>query len=503
MDNIIVISQNVKLESLHLLRTYLKQGSESVVLSTQLIFENEASVIKEQLGTECLFIDFSGLMNDEDGERCDKDAFKSEKCTLWKYYDDIKLLKNEMLVERVLAKYPCPTKLLVCDDLGINASVWQKNGFVRVECEYYYKPETAQITGIQRIVRGVWNRLWPGQTIKKFYQWDIHVAHKDGKKYLFFGSLNRIGYRLDLDFKKASKWENVKYILQHFIFKLTGVFFHNETTRLSTLHECFAWQFPNHENLNLKLIQDGYLPSNYCSRYLVYYGTKAEFYTWDSMGRMTFEYHGLKNRIIPFRKKLYMPAPNYPTKLKKVLCVASGSGDWTAVKNRSDEDKMIVAFGKVAAMFPDVEFVYRCHPVWIHPQHQGVNSIVRAAEYIEWLNLPNLKISANIPNAAKAGGGYVLSYKRSSFEEDLEGVDVVFGEHSISMIDAAFKKILFCSVNVTGRRDFFKSITDLGFPHCESIDEIVDFLKGIATQEFRQQYDRAVDKYNTMTDDEE
>ena len=119
------------------------------------------------------------------------------------------------------------------------------------------------------------------------------------------------------------------------------------------------------------------------------------------------------------------------------------------------------------------------------------------------MNLPNLKISANIPNAAKEGGGYILSYKRSSFEEVLAGVDSLFGEHSISMIDAAFKSILFCSVNVTGRRDFFKSITDLGFPHCESVEEISELLKGIITSEFKQRYDSAVERYNNMTNEEE
>lgn len=501
MDNIIVISQNVKLESLHLLREYIKADSESIVISTQYIFDNEASVIKEQLGTACTFMCFADFMNDADGERCDKEAY-SDKLTLWQYYDEIKVQKNRMIVDRVLEKYPSENKILVCDDLGIHATTWLNKGFVRVECEYYHKPVAIRVGALTRIVRGVWSRIWPYQ-INKFYNGDIHVAYKDGRKYLFFGSLNRIGYRLDLEFKKASHWENVKHIIQYYFFKVFHSFFPNDTTRLSTLHECFAWQFPCHENANLKLIQDGYLPSNYCSRYLLYYGPKAEFYTWDSIGKLTFEYHGLKNRIIPFRKKLYLPSPKYPTKLKKVLCVASGSGDWTAVKNRSDEDKMMVAFGKVAALFPDVEFIYRCHPVWVHPQHQGVNSIVRAAEYIDYLNLPNLKISANIPNAAKEGGGYVLSYKRSSFEEDLAGVDIVFGEHSISMIDAAFKNILFCSVNVTGRRDFFKSITDLGFPHCESVEEISDLLKGIITSEFKQRYDSAVERYDNMTNEEE
>ena len=163
---------------------------------------------------------------------------------------------------------------------------------------------------------------------------------------------------------------------------------------------------------------------------------------------------------------------------------------------------MIHAFGEVAKKFPEIEFVYRCHPVWVHPQHQGVNSIHRAAQYIDYLNLPNFKISCNIPNAIQ-DGKFILSYKRSSFEDDLKNVDMVFGEHSISMIDAAFKNILFCSCNVTGRRDFFAGITAMGFPHCESIDEICNVLNSINTDAFRVSYELAIKNYNEMTDREE
>ena len=205
---------------------------------------------------------------------------------------------------------------------------------------------------------------------------------------------------------------------------------------------------------------------------------------------------------MPIRKNYYLPKPVFPKKVKKILCVASGAGDWTAVKNRSDEDKMIWAFGKIAKMNPDIEIVYRCHPVWIHPLHQGVNSINRAAEYISWLNLPNFKLSGHIPNAIQ-DGKFCLSYKRSSFEEDLNGVDIVFGEHSIAMIDAAFKSILFSSCNITGHRNYFEDITRLGFPHSESVGDIQSLINKIGSDEFIMEYNRAVDNYNQMTDSAE
>ena len=70
------------------------------------------------------------------------------------------------------------------------------------------------------------------------------------------------------------------------------------------------------------------------------------------------------------------------------------------------------------------------------------------------------------------------------------------------MIDAGFKNILFASCNVTGHRNFWEDITKLGFPHCESVDDIANLLKSITTPEFKDSYGQAVNNYNEMTDRE-
>ena len=85
-------------------------------------------------------------------------------------------------------------------------------------------------------------------------------------------------------------------------------------------------------------------------------------------------------------------------------------------------------------------------------------------------------------------------------EEDLANADFVIGEHSISMIDAAFKEIPFFSVNLTGRRNFFVGINELGFPSCKSLNEIERMIKSITTDEFKTSFLKAVNNYNKMTD---
>ena len=59
MDNIIVISQNVKLESLSKLKEYITPNSETLIVSTQLIFENEAELIDNILECKCKYLNFS------------------------------------------------------------------------------------------------------------------------------------------------------------------------------------------------------------------------------------------------------------------------------------------------------------------------------------------------------------------------------------------------------------------------------------------------------------
>ena len=496
MDNIIVLNQNVKLPSLLCLSEIVKPDSETMILSTQFIFENEAEQINRLLDCNCVYKCFADVLSDTECEACDKDAFCSEKQgqDVTKYYEDIQYLKNRRLLDKLLSDYSFENRLIVADGLGIRVDVWKEYGFVYRELEYYYEkpaPKVKKDSFIKRMARPFYTFLF---NCINWMSKEISVAYKDGVKYLFYGSLNRISYRIDLNFKPASKVENIKYFLNKI-----GIVWKSNTIRLSSFHEGYH-TIPDYKELNVKLIQDGYLPPNYSSNYLYFYGRHTEFYAWDDIGCNTFRYHKLPYKIMPIRKKLFLPAEfQFSDKVKKVLCASSGTGDWTAIKNRSDDDRLVWAMGKVAAMFPKIEFIYRCHPTWIHPQHAGVNSINRCAEYISWLNLPNFKISCNIPNANK-DGKFILSYKRSSLEEDLKGVDLVFGEHSVAMLDAGFKGIPFASCNLTGHRAYFEDISKLGFPHCESVEEMAALIKNLTSDVVKDQYRKAIANYNKMTE---
>ena len=323
---------------------------------------------------------------------------------------------------------------------------------------------------------------------------EVYIANLNGRKIIFIGKMHRIDYRLNLKFEKLNH-EAIRYN--------NGKFYPKEECQYwTTWHEHFRCNIPDDEKYDVRWIQDGYLPSNFTDYTLCFKDKNVQYYAWDIMGTKLFKNKNLPVSLIPERKKLYMPIPKFPQKVKNILVTASGSGDWTALKNRSDDDLLVYAFSKLAAKYPEINFVYRCHPTWVHPDNVGVNSINRVAQYYESLNLPNLKLSTNIP-PNKNVNNFQMSFKRSSLEEDLKNADIVFGEHSISMIDAAFKHIPFASVNLSNRRDFYSDISDMGFWHCESIEDIEKVIENVSDSETQAKYLKAVEQYNKMTDMEE
>ena len=486
--NILLISQNVMLDSLANVKEKFTADIPLVIVSTQLLFRNEREYITSILG-EFTAYTFAELLTDSEMEQCDTEAYLGNSEALQNYYARIKTLKNRLIIRKLDSMYECAAKIIVCDDLGIDASVWLEAGYEFVKCRYFHEEQPAP-----KLRSSIFRR------ISSFLRKSVYSAEYLGTKYVFYGLMHRIAYRMALDFK-PDRTRNIYSLFSLVARKLTGITLQrrSKAIHISTLHEAGNLPMKALSGCKVRLIQDGYLPPNYSSLYLKFIPDNVVYYVWDVLGMQTFINQNIPVELLPFRKKLYMPEIK-PVKLRTVLIAASGAGDWTAVKNRSDDDKMLEAFGDIAARFPDVKFIYRCHPTWVHPAHQGVNSINRAIEYFAYLNLPNLTISANIPH--NDINHFRLSFSRSSLDEDMKSADIVFGEHSVSMIDAAMKGIPFASVNLTGRRNFFCGMTELGFPHCESIDEVIRILEECESSKFVEKFNSAVKRYNAMTDQE-
>ncbi len=503
---VIVFSTHLKLGSLDKVLSYTSECDRIILLTCQYVFENEREKI-EKIIKSPEYVCFADLMTDSDGEKCDLEAFlpyqKSGNLSLkamYAYFNDLTRMKNQMLVEKVSATYKPDIKLILSGDLGIDEDVWTENGYTEIVCEYYYQ-DTEEFR--KPLYKKLFQKNILHKIAKRFYlnyPENLFVAYYEGKKILFHGHLERAGYRINLDFQRSKK-ESFK----HWIVKLLYVLFRIRVRRdnvinMTTLHEYGNYAFYEMIDIpefNNYLFQDGMLPVNDCCKYLFFYGKNSHFYTWDKLGNKVFEYHNIPAEILPFRNTFSIPEPNFK-KVKNVLCVSSGAGDWTAIKNRSDEDKTVAAIVEMAKRHPEIQFVYRCHPSWVNPTTQGVNSIQRLYDYFDWLNLPNIRVSSNIPSNRDKNGSVVVSHKRSSLDSDLKDADFVFGVHSISMIDGAMKNIPFASVNLSGRRNLWQGISDLGFPNCEDLESIEKILTSVESKEFQEPYLKAVAKYNQI-----
>ena len=512
MNNaVILFSSHLKLKSLIHSKDEVAKCDKVVIITPQYIFENERQYINAILPNTEYFC-FCDFMTDEDGEFIDFNAFEKYRESnrlklryLSLYTYDVTHDKNILLRKRVEDRFNPTIRHIYSDDLGIDMKVWLECGYKQIKGEYFYSADSKSVT--LRIFNNIFNKKIYIRILNRIgvnYPDTVKTASYNGKILVFHGRLERAGYRFNLKFE-----DNRVETFKHWLFKVLYVILRIKINRkniinISTLHEYgrYAYRemldYPESHNY---LVQDGLLPCNDCCKYLLFYGKYSHFLSWDKLGNKIFEYHNIPVEIMPFRNIYPLPLPNFKI-IKKVLCVSSGAGDWTAIKNRSDEDKTAVAFVEAAKRFPHIEFIYRCHPTWVSPTIQGVNSILRLIKYFEETGLPNIKVSSNIPSFLDENGNIVLSQKRSSLSSDLKDADFVFGVHSISMLDAAMEKIPFASVNMSGRRNLFKGVTDLGFPHCESIDEICSVIESVSIIEWQDKYLAAINNYNKVITEE-
>lgn len=501
---IIVFSVHLKIDSLAHILPKENLGDKIVLFTSHYIYTNEREVICHFFN-DVEFVCFADVMNDSDGAFIDTNCFNryKDKNRLSlrdsaSYYDDIQRAKNELLVKRIEEKYQPTTKLVASSDLGVYLSVWLENGYKYIEGEYYYQ-QPQKKNRLNRYLRKDFFSI-ACQKLYISYPKYLSVAHYEDKKILFHGHLNRAAYRMDLIFKE-DKAETFKFWVIKVIYAIFRIKIERRNViNLTTIHEYGNNAF--HDMIDIPefhnyIFQDGYLPPNDTCKYLFFYGKYSKFLTWDKLGCLLFQYHNIPARILPCRKVYLLPEPLF-SPIKKVVVVTSGAGDWTALKNRSDEEKTAEAFVTIARRYPKIEFVYRCHPIWGAPGSQGINSIPRLVKYFKDTQLPNIRVSSNIPSAFDEKGQLVVSHSRSSLEEDLKDANLVFGVHSISMIDAALKNIPFASVNLSGRRNLWKGISDIGFPHCEDIESIAAILQSTMDKEFQNKYLLAVENYNRI-----
>jgi len=527
LTNVDVIVSSTTVEIASIIEAINQCKSEKVIyLTTNKLFVNERNVIKSSVPNRNIeFNDFTDFLTDRIMQECDCLAFKKEKVKqlrykdrMSKYYSLSLELKNQKVAESIQNRYQIKTKLLIATDLGITKSVWMKFG-------YLYKNTKAKRNFPYVKIRNIKKRL-----IELWKEVDVlglcQVIEINNEKTLFFGSLTRIIHRFSKKvriIKTISFFERIKQIMRifFFVFKYCTaknslnrdlvsesyiekeinrlICFYRSTELATTFHEYCSISFYIKSVLAKKgfvVLQDGFLPENYSSKYFKYYLGVKEFLVWDRLSLGIFKKNRLKAKVSNIFKKIVLPEIKIPRKIKKILIATSSAGDWTALKNRSDDDKLAIFFMNMSNHFSKINFLYRAHPFMSMPSLHGVKALVRLENYFSYCGRFNIKISLETKKQSKNS---VLYIPPISFNKDLENADVVFGEHSIAMIDSAISGKVWASVNVTKRRDLFESYTKLGFYNIKSTSEGIKFLNDLISNpdKIEKRYNEAVLKYNS------
>lgn len=524
LANAIIFSQNSSTSRVIKYASELQSKLPLVLLSTHRLFPTEQDEIAQKLKNPT-FITFEDLLSDKEMANIDTISYKQEqqqpgRSSLSRYYKLIKINKNLTVRNNLSGLYNLKQGYILNNDLGIHAKSWATDS--NFKCSFpKIRPATKSQTSLPDLF----------QLIAKPELWLLE--DQNNNRYMFVGSISRIKSKLTPSsvvcnlFTQPGVFIHIVSSFLRFIPKWLFIKFKQgkQNLTLSSLWKAelnwigakyqvnhLATSIHEYSNINsiikniminegYVVFQDGYLPDNYTSKYLNYHPGVKKFIVWDKLSSSLVKRNKLDHEISTiFHRQRILKSVINNIPLKRIIIATSGAGDWTALKNRSDDDKLILAIVKVAKHFPNIDFIYRAHPFWTRDTHTGVNSLNRLSKYLIDSNITNIRISSQSLKYSQET--HNLHIPASSFSQDIKEADLVLGEHSIAMIDAAAEGKIFASVNLSNRRDLFESFSKLGFTNLTSRNEIIQYIQKLCNKKTSQpilrRHNRAVIKYNNQ-----
>jgi hypothetical protein len=510
----ILFTLSVSLERVISAINAIQDGNVILCLSTHKLFENEIAEITSSTSKEVFFCSFYQFINEKEMIYCDEKAdlvivemHGSRKGRIGDYYNKIKEIKNITVLNNIKNIYKINRGYLLSCDLGLCKEIWVEDGFEDISIP------------VKQIEFSKF-RKYKNMMVKFYKATILSMLDGNNNRYIFFGTSKRVEQylRKDCSFSYGPRLERItlsflllllytrtkipvlSYIVDK-IFSLSKYYYQRRYKNFfSSIHEYSGMygELASSLGIEMVVIQDGLLPGNYTSKYLRYYTDVDHFLVWDNYSSKIFNNNDLQCVVSSLFDNKPIPLQLYQKKIGSVLFLASGSGDWTALKNRSDEDLIFISFVQAAKLMNDVNFVFRPHPLWEHPKHQGIGSIQRLAKYAESLSLSNLSIStgvqSDVQSACLTGS---LSLKSDTINDEIENSDIVLADHSQTLFTAARMGKIIASVSVAERKEFFFDYTSLGFPILRSSIDLVDFINNSQqSTEFSVKYNDAIQLFN-------
>jgi hypothetical protein len=486
IDALFVINQDT---DLHRLAGRVRKAGfrRGVILSSHHLFTHERKIAAERMVAVHTFAD---LLTDAEMAACDdrateklRPARRKEKnrgLYTARFMQASRGFKNRLVLEKLRQRYRIG-RIFFHPGLGIAGDCWKEAGGVSLEQTLW-----ARVSAPARRLFSRVDREWG-----RFKQWRGFYRVSDGSGgYLFLSPVERLKLsdRVAIRPVRIPLPDRLRFHLFPGWRSQTLSRFQRRAGRAgkplppaTTIHE-YRPEFGRLDT-PLYVFLDGYHPENYPRSYLDSFSDTCIFVFDDPISSVWFKKFGRPVCPAPsFFSSPRMATADaaFPGAVDTVLLALNHAGDWTALINRSDTDRLVEAFIEVARQVPDADFVIRPHPTMAAVEHEGTGAMERIRSCVAGQRLANLSVS------------------RVSLGEDLARADLVVSEYSQVLIDAFRSARLGLIANLTNRRSFMPVYEALGFPAVHDgaalIHEVVKIRLDVPEAVKRQ--NRAAEAYN-------
>jgi len=455
---VFVVNQDVSLEGL---RRHARAQSvqHALIVSTHQPYPDELREF-QRLVRKAELLTFADLLTEEEMSACDERARQEmltrlathgrRRCAAY-YMARVRRFKNEKVCAKVGLLRP-GARIFHMDGLGIDCEVWKSAGSKPLAETKGSVVRSSLISRFRRLLCG-----------------EVHLltGQMQDQRALVLGSIRRISlaagvsaHRITwpLDWRLTPTTANAAALAWAVGAKTfrslppiyTSV--HQYNLGLSMFAACCGQ--------TLHILVDGHHPSNYPASYIDLFG-EGVFVATNPLSAEWFRQHG--RQVVPGH--WFQATPRFDrceqSTIRRIMLVLNHAGDWTALIERCDTDRLVLAFLDVAKQWPTLEFIIRIHPTMATPEHEGVHAIRRIEALVTGCGLPNLELS------------------NRSLEEDLGRGDLYISEYSQVLIDAWQRGKLGAAVNLTRRRSFMSDYAYLGFPQAASNCDLAALVRGM------------------------
>lgn len=466
VDWLIVFNQNFPLEAI---KQLVLPGRKAVILTSHQLLEHELEFVSSLGLTRADVLTFSDLLSDAELEAIDSKVSatlmqSSSAEFMPRFSEGINYEKNACAFSKLSSRFSFG-EIHACCGLGISARFWkEKNARLYGEVN-----EGPSLGLVDRLVA---KAVDLGRKIQ------VNLVRTDHVEYVFFGPIKRLrfmpGISIEPHVVRNAFGGYARFLRQR---RKRGA-----VVASTTIHGFTDPQLLTYPDLHVFV--DGFHPPNYSRSYIDLYGNSI-FVTRTMFDNLWFSRNGKRTIKLPavIRKETMREVVS-TGEVNTIVALLNHAGDWTALINRSDTDRLVNAVVKLARAFPHKRFIIRLHPTMIHKDHEGVDSIQRIRFYVAWARLANLSVS------------------QVELQEDFDRGDLFISEYSQTVIDAATMGKRVVIANFTGRRSFMACYEEIGFPSVSNHEQLQSWLEGVfrSTAQCDQQQNQAVRLYNRMLD---